>query len=61
MVNLKQSESRISDTWSVKLIFSLIVTFHLTETENRTKRSIDLSRGTISHKNNDFLHKKMLK
>ena len=37
MVNLEQSGSRIPDAKSAKLIFSLIVTFHLEKTENRTK------------------------
>ena len=37
MVNLEQSGSRIPDSKSAKLIFSLIVTFHLEKTENRTK------------------------
>ena len=40
MVNLEQSGSRIYDAWSLKLTFSLIVTFHLTKTENRTKISL---------------------
>ena len=39
MANLKQSESWIPDAWSVKLTFSSIVTFYLTKTENRTKKS----------------------
>ena len=38
--NLKQSGSRIPDAYSVKFIFLLIVTFYLTETENRTKKSL---------------------
>ena len=37
--NLEQSESRILDAQSVKLIFSLIGTFYLTKTQNRTKKS----------------------
>ena len=32
--NLEQSGSRILDAWSVKFIFSLIVTFYYTKTEN---------------------------
>ena len=36
MADLKQSGSQILDSWSVKHIFSLIVTFYLTKTENRT-------------------------
>ena len=38
--SLEQSRSRIPDAWSVKVIFSLIVTFNLTKTENRTKKSL---------------------
>ena len=44
---------RIPDAQSVKFIFSLILTFYLTKTENRTKKSntnshtIALSEGTI--------------
>ena len=40
MVNLEQSGRRILDAQSVKLPFSLIVTFYLTQTENRTKKSL---------------------
>ena len=40
MVNLEQSESWIPDALSVKLTFSLKVTFYLTKTENRTKKSL---------------------
>ena len=47
MVNLELSESQIPDAQSlkltfssVKLTFSLIVTFYLTKTENRTKKSV---------------------
>ena len=40
-----QSGSRISDAESVKLIFSLIVTFYLTKTADRTKKS----RTELSH------------
>ena len=53
MAYLEQSRSRIPDTWSVKLTFSLIVTFHLTKTENRPNKSPTelsyycLSKGTI--------------
>ena len=39
MANLEQSGSRIPDAESVKFIFSLIVTFYITKTENRTKKS----------------------
>ena len=37
---LEQSGSWIPDALSIKLIFSLIVTFYLTKTENRTKQSL---------------------
>ena len=40
MANLKQSGSRILDTYSVKLTFSLRKLFYLTKTENRTKKSL---------------------
>ena len=39
MANLEPSGSRIPDALSVKLTFSLKVTFYLTKTENRTKKS----------------------
>ena len=38
--NLEQSRNRIPDAQSVKLLFSLIGTFHLTKSENRTKISL---------------------
>ena len=38
--DLEQSGSQIPDALSVKLIFSLKVTFYLTKTENRTKKSL---------------------
>ena len=40
MANLEQSGGWIPDAESTKLIFSLIVTFYLTKTENRTKKSL---------------------
>ena len=40
LTNLEQSGGRIPDTESVKVIFSVIVTFCLTETENRAKKSL---------------------
>ena len=36
MTNLEQFGIWVPYTWSVKLTFSLIVTFYLTKTENRT-------------------------
>ena len=62
--NLGQSGSRIPDAWSLKRMFSLIVTFYLTKTENRTKKSltylstIALSKGTIFAKKRNFFAKK---
>ena len=38
--NLEQSGHRISDTESEKVMFSVIVTFCLTQTENRIKKSL---------------------
>ena len=38
--NSEQSGSHIPDAQSVKLIFSLIVTFYLTKTESRTKKPL---------------------
>ena len=40
MANLEQLASRILEAQSLKLTFSLIVTFYLTKTENRTKKSL---------------------
>ena len=39
MVNFKQFASRISDAWSIIFTFLLNVTFHLTITKNRTKKT----------------------
>ena len=40
LTNLKQSGGRIPETESAKIMFSIVVTFCLTETENRTKKSL---------------------
>ena len=40
LANLEQSGGRIPDTESAKVMFSVIVTFCLTKTENRTKKSL---------------------
>ena len=40
LANLEQSGGRIPDTESTKIMFSVIVTFCLTKTENRTKKSL---------------------
>ena len=42
LANLEQCGSRIPDTLSVKLIFSLIVTFYLTKYETELKKSLTL-------------------
>ena len=38
--NLEQSGSQVPDTQSVKLIFSITVTFYLTKTESRIKKPL---------------------
>ena len=38
--NLQPSGSRLMDAWSIKLIFSLLVTFYLTEIENKFNKSL---------------------
>ena len=40
MANLKPSRNRILEVWSIKYKFLLKVTFHLTKSENRTKKSL---------------------
>ena len=40
MFKLEQCGSRIPDAESAKLTFSLTVTFYLTKTKNRTKKSL---------------------
>ena len=40
ITTLQPSGSWIAEAWSIKLIFSLIATFYLTEPENRTKNSL---------------------
>ena len=40
LVKLEQSRGRIPDTESAKVMFSVIVSFCLTKTENRTKKSL---------------------
>ena len=51
LANLEQLENWIPEAWFVKVLFSLIVFFYLTKTENKTKkhnsRTIALSKGTI--------------
>ena len=59
MADLEPFRSHILDAWYVILIFSLIATFYITKTENRTKKSLaqlsSLSKDTIFAKNADFL------
>ena len=60
MANLEQSRSQILEAYCVKLLFSLIATFYITKTKNRTKKflnshTIALSKSTIFAKNADFL------
>ena len=40
MANLEQFGSQIPDARSVKVTFALIVTFYITKTENKTKKSV---------------------
>ena len=40
LANLEQSGGRIPDTEPAKIMFSVKVTFCLTKTENRTKKSL---------------------
>ena len=40
LANSEQSGGRIPETESAKVIFSVKVTFFLTKTENRTKKSL---------------------
>ena len=40
LANLEQSGGRIPDTESAKVIFSIIIIFCLTKTEDRTKTSL---------------------
>ena len=40
MANLQSCGSRIPDGWSIKFTLSLTITFYLTKTENRTKKSL---------------------
>ena len=64
MANLEQFRSRIPDTQSVKLIFSLEVAIYLTKTERKPKISntaliiLLLVKIPFSIKNVDFLSKK---
>ena len=56
LANLKQSGGRIPDTESAKVKFSVIATFCLTKTENKTKKALTqlsqhlLNKGTFSDK-----------
>ena len=62
MANLEKSGNRIPGAESVKLTFSLEVTFYLTKTANRIQKSLtELShycfKATIFVKNADFFQK----
>ena len=56
LANLEQSGGRIADTESAKVMFSVIVTFCHTKTENSAKKSLNtvltlaLSKGTFFDK-----------
>ena len=64
LANLEQSGGRLMDTESAKVMFSVIGTFCLTKTENRTKNlyysfhTISLSKGTFLDKKRYFFAKK---
>ena len=47
MANLKPPESQIPDAWSIKLTFSLIVTFYLTEPKKKELKNLKDSSYTI--------------
>ena len=63
---MEYSGSRVPDAESVKVMLSLIITFYLTKTENRTKKlkrnshTIALSKGTIFVKKTLIFYKKIL-
>ena len=63
MANLQPSRSRIPEAWSIKLTFSLTITFDFTKTENRNKKSLtQLSYVKVAFlsENANFLQKIML-
>ena len=60
MTNLEQSGSRIPDTQCLKLIFSLIATFCLIKTEDRTKRSLTQFSHYCSKSRYYFCYKKQI-
>ena len=66
LANLEQSGGRIPYTESAEVMFSVIVTFCHTKTQNRTKNlkhssnNIAFSKGTFSDKKCYFFCKKML-
>ena len=57
MANLEQSGSRILDAQHVKFIFSLVETFFLSKTENRTKKSLTQPSHYCFEQNADFFAK----
>ena len=58
MANLKQSRSWKPDAQSVKVIFSLTVTFYLTKTENRTQNSLTQPSNIALNKSTIFVKKR---
>ena len=58
LVNMKQFGGRIPDTESAKVLFSVIVSFCVTKTENRTK-NLKHSSHTIALSKGIFLDKKL--
>ena len=68
MVDLVQSGSRILNAWSITLNLSLIKTFSLTKTENKSERSVNATlillpwkKELFLPKNADFLQNNPLK
>ena len=57
IANLEQCGSRISDAWSVKLTFSLTVTFCLTKIEKRTKNLLHSSYAIALSKSTTLIKK----
>ena len=60
LANLEQWGGQIPDTESTKIMFSVVGTFSLTKTENRTKKfchTIALSEGTFWDKKQFFCKK----
>ena len=58
LANLEQSGGRIPDTESAKVMFSVIATFCLTKTENRTKKIFNTALTLFGLSKGTFLDKK---